>query len=411
MRNTLPALTYVQTGLVSLAGHVGVGVEGSNATVQGDDKWHTNTVNNLSLPPMDPYGPITRYFEVFSRGTNSCYWEATPSAPWLRLSANNGSVGPNGTDTRVWVSIDWAKAPQGPNTTTANINITTPCRSFDKYGFSAPKVLVPVVSRLVPSNFTNGFVESDGHVSIEGPHFSAIIPPSNSTTNSTSQLTYHVFSNYGRTMGGVGLYPPDTEKLSLGEAPALEYSMYLFTNATAANVTLHISPSHNYLTDNNPLEYAIALYPAGTIPPIPTFVRPVGATVGQQMPPGWGYAVGDAVWGVTGNYTTSRFNVSQEGAYTLRVWCLLPSIVIQKVIVDLGGVRQSYLGPPESFLLGRDKLGEYNQTSFENNPGVLGGVGNGYSTRVTKNDTDGGYRKPGWWAIGVSLWLAVWMLL
>lgn len=38
MRNTLPPMQYVQTQFPSLAGHVGVGVEGSNATVQGDDQ-------------------------------------------------------------------------------------------------------------------------------------------------------------------------------------------------------------------------------------------------------------------------------------------------------------------------------------------------------------------------------------
>ncbi len=172
MRNTLPPMSYVQTAFVSLAGHVGVGVEGSNATVQGDDKWHTNSGNNLALPPMDPYGPSTRWFDVFSRGTNSCTWQASPWVPWVKLSQYNGTVGPgNGTDSRVFVSIDWASAPKRPNATTVNINVTTPCQGLDKYGYKAPMVQLPVQLRSVPSNFTKGFVESDGHVSIQGAHY------------------------------------------------------------------------------------------------------------------------------------------------------------------------------------------------------------------------------------------------
>ncbi|KAF6843712.1 immunoglobulin i-set domain-containing protein [Colletotrichum musicola] len=396
MRNTLPDMRFVQTAFPSLGGEIGVGVEGSNASVQGDDKWHTNSGNDLTTPPLDPYGAITRYFEVFTRGTQACEWNASPWQPYVKLSQYNGTVGgDNGTDTRVYVTIDWENAPRAPNTTQVYVNITTPCRGLERYAGPGQRVIIPVVNRAVPSNFTEGFVESDGHVSIEGPHYQRILSPSasnsSSSGNSTSnrQVKYHVFENYGRTMGGVGLYPPETEKLELSEAPALEYNLYLFTNTSKANVTLYISPAANYLGDGNPLEYGISLAPSGGgTGPEPKLVQPVGRTEGQNMPEGWGYAVGDAVWGLTGNFTTTTFNVTQEGAYTLRIWALLPNIVVQKIVVDLGGVRKSYLGPPESFLLGRDEQGVYNQTTFVNTPGVLGGHGNGNATR-SREDTSG----------------------
>nr|XP_036578602.1 immunoglobulin i-set domain-containing protein [Colletotrichum truncatum]KAF6785897.1 immunoglobulin i-set domain-containing protein [Colletotrichum truncatum] len=392
MRNTLPDMRFVQTAFPSLGGEIGVGVEGSNASVQGDDKWHTNSANDLATPPLDPYGALTRYFEVFTRGTQGCEWTASPWQPWVKLSQYNGTVGGNnGTDTRVHVSIDWENAPKAPNATQVYINITTPCRGLERYAGPGQRVIIPVVNRAVPSNFTKGFVESDGHVSIEGPHYQNIVQPSSSSSSNSSsnssKLEYHVFENYGRTLGGVGLYPADSEKVKLGEGPALEYNMYLFTNSSKANVTLYISPTANYLGDGNPLEYGISLFPSGSDGPQPKTVQPVGKTQGQNMPDGWGYAVGDAVWGLTGNYTTTSFNVTQEGAYTLRIWALLPNIIVQKVVVDLGGVRKSYLGPPESFLLGRDEQGKYNQTTFTSSPGVVGGHGNQNATRLEqKND-------------------------
>ncbi len=108
-------------------------------------------------------------------------------------------------------------------------------------------------------------------------------------------------------------------------------------------MTLYLSPSLNYLGDQTPLEYGVALFQAGAEPAAtqPTLVRPVGPSEGQAMPDGWAYAVADGVWGRVGNYTTSRFDVGGPGAYKLRVWALMPSVVVQKIVVDLGGVRRA----------------------------------------------------------------------
>ncbi|KAH6623234.1 glycoside hydrolase family 115 protein [Chaetomium tenue] len=356
MRNALPAMVHVQTDFVALAGEIGIGVEGSNATVQGDDRWHGNSGNDLTLPPMDPYGPKTRYFDVFARGVEDCTWNAAASQPWVKLSKSTGKVGVNHSDTRVLVSVDWKSAPKAPFTETVKINITTPCIGMNRFGFDDPHVLLPVQSLALPASFRKGYVESDKHVSFPGAAFSRTLPPSQSTPQNKN-IQYHTFTHYGRTGSAVGLLPLNTEKLTLATAPALEYDLYLFTNHTAANITLHLSPSLNYLGDATPLEYAIALVPADTTPAGSTdkvqYVRPVGATKGGDMPAGWDGAVADGVWGRTGRYTTSSFAVPREGAYKLRVWALMPGVVVQKVVVDLGGVRASYLGPPESFWVGK----------------------------------------------------------
>ena len=377
MRNSLPAMVHVQTEFAAVAGQLGVGVEGSNATVQGDDKFHSNSGNTLVLPPLDPYGPATRYFDIFSRGNKDCAWTAVPAQPWVKLSQSKGTISPNGPDTRVLVSIDWAAAPAAPYSGTVNINIS-PCRGMDRYGFNTPIIQLPVQNRRVPSNFTSGFVESDGHVAFSGAHYQSILPASKS---SKQKINYHTFSSYGRTSSGVGLTPLSLEKLTIETAPALQYNVYLFSNHSAVNVTLYLSPALNYLGDSTPLEYGISLTPLSTSktttsPSISDiqFVRPVNVTVGGNMPDGWGGAVADGVWGrrERGEFTTSRFKVAQEGGYVLRVWALMPGVVVQKVVVDLGGVRGSYLGPPEGFLVGRDVIGAKgkNGESFLGDEGV-----------------------------------------
>ncbi|KAI0880051.1 glycoside hydrolase family 115 protein [Annulohypoxylon maeteangense] len=365
MRNVLPAMAYVQTAISSIAGSVGIAVEGSNASIPGDDKYHANSGNTLVLPSLDPYGPVIRWFDVFSRGKVNCDWKAETDLPWVKLSQYNGTVGPdNGTDSRVFVSVDWANAPQIVNNTVANINFSTGCgrQGFSNW-YGRPIVQLPINLRTVPSNFSLGFVESDKHVAIEGPHYQRIHTPSNVPAD--SGITYKTLKNYGRTLGGVTLWPQSTSPQTPETAPALEYDLYLFTNISKANVTLHLSPTQNYLSDETPLEFAVSLFPAGAEQAEPQVVQFVGDSVGVDMPPGWGRAVADVIWGLAPIHnTTTTWNIAQEGAYTLRIWGLAPSVIVQKVIVDLGGVRPSYLGPPENFFLGRDEIGVYNQTSF-----------------------------------------------
>ncbi|KAI1424500.1 hypothetical protein F5Y12DRAFT_752092 [Xylaria sp. FL1777] len=364
MRNVLPAMAYVQSAVSSIAGNVGIAVEGLNASIPGDDRYHANSGNTLVLPPLDPYGPSTRWLDVFSRGTKDCDWSATVDLPWVKLSQYKGVVGPgNGTDSRVLVSVDWSAAPQVANTTMANIRFTAGC---GKEGFttwySSPAVQVPVNVRKISSSFTKGFVESDKTVAIEAPNYQRIQSPSNAAA---SNITYLTLENYGRTVGGITLWPQTTPPQTPDTAPALEYDVYLFTSVSKVNVTLYLSPTQNYLSDKTPLEFAVSLSPAGKAQAQPQVIRFVPDSIGPDLPVGWGRAVGDAIWGLApGHNTTTRWDVASEGAYTLRVWGLAPSVIVQKIVMDLGGVRPSYLGPPESFLVGRDEYGANHRTSF-----------------------------------------------
>jgi hypothetical protein len=46
---------------------------------------------------------------------------------------------------------------------------------------------------------------------------------------------------------------------------------------------------------------------------------------------------------------STKYKIGFKGKHTLKYWFVDPGIVLQKIVIDAGGVRPSYLGPPESY--------------------------------------------------------------
>ena len=325
MRNTLPPVAYSQLEETSLAGNMGVSVEGSRGAVPGDDEFNVALSNNtLVLPPLDPY-VSHRWIEIYSRGTESFDFQVSPHNPWVRAEPASGTISPTGnvTDVRVLLTVDWYNAPDGESV--AFIDIT----SNAGYGnFGQPSVHLPLSKNIAPKDFT-GFVQSDGTVSIEAEHYTR-------QTNSNDAY-YAVIPGYGRTMSGVTLLPPTGGSQSAPSSPVLEYDIYVFTNDVLANVTVFLGPSLN-TNPERPLKYAIAFDDAE-----PEVVQFVESTDLGTLPGDWDTVVSDAVW-------KSGTSHALEGGrkHVLKLWALEPGVVFQKIVVDLGGLRESYLGPPES---------------------------------------------------------------
>ena len=55
---------------------------------------------------------------------------------------------------------------------------------------------------------------------------------------------------------------------------------------------------------------------------------------------------------VSDNYRIGKsiHQIADQGYHILKIWMIDPGVMLQKIVVNTGGVKPSYLGPPESFL-------------------------------------------------------------
>ena len=112
----------------------------------------------------------------------------------------------------------------------------------------------------------------------------------------------------------------------------LEYHVFL-TDTGEVKLTLFFSPTLNY-NENKGLRYAVSIDDGEEH--IVNFNH-------QYTDREWEKWVANAI--IT---STTVHSVSRPGFHTIRYRVLDPGIVLQKLVLDCGGVKPSYLGPPES---------------------------------------------------------------
>ncbi|MEI9974162.1 MAG: hypothetical protein WDO73_20190 [Ignavibacteriota bacterium] len=169
-------------------------------------------------------------------------------------------------------------------------------------------------------------METDGYVSIEAEHFTA--------NNVATGARWEEIDDFGRTLSALSVFPVDGPSKEPGSAsPSLEYRMYIF-DAGEAEVNAILGPTQNFVPGRG-LRVALAF---DDQPP------QIVDTLEHNTQRDWEETVKDSV-----RYVKSTFTLAQPGYHTLKIWMVDPGIVIEKLVVDMGGMKPSYLGPPESY--------------------------------------------------------------
>lgn len=177
----------------------------------------------------------------------------------------------------------------------------------------------------VPENDPEGspcFVEQDGYVSIEAGNYSR--------KQETDDIRWEVIPHFGKTVSGITTFPQNAYPYSI-DSIWLEYDIH-FTDQGECDVTLLLAPTLNF-NENKGLRYAVSFN--GEKEQIVNFN---GHYQGELGP----WQVEHIIRSVT------RHTLSTPGTHTLRIHVMDPAIVVEKILINRGGLKPSYLGPPQS---------------------------------------------------------------
>jgi alpha-glucuronidase len=281
------------------------------------------------LPVLDPFGSDTLFFEVYNTGATPRRYVLKTGHPWLKVSSSLGSVDQQCT---FFLTADWDKVPAGRTETYAEL-IQEPGRLDESV--RPERIPVTVYNPVVPGTpATGAFFESNGCVAIEAMHYSRRVqePP----------LVWEHIPDFGRTHSGMRISTqPGCLVVPQGKIAELSFDIVFFSQGTV-QVEALFSPTLDF--HGKGLRYAISFddEPFRTVD--------VHGDYNERVWETW----------VADNIIRSRtgHQIRTPGLHTLRIRAVDPFLVLQRIEIDTGGLRPSYLGPPESYHNVRDMKAE-----------------------------------------------------
>jgi hypothetical protein len=306
--NNIPAVETVDP-----ASHTG---SSWGVAAEGSSGWWPAAGSDAQavLPVFNPYQRVQHYIEVFNRGNKPFTYSIRSGAPWIKLNTTGGKVD---QEQRILVNIDWATAPAGSRQ--IPLTITGPDGVVVRVNVNTDRPVGPK-----PGQF-KGFIETGGCVSMEAQHYSRAVD--------NPVIQWQTIPGLGRTLSGVEASPVTGPVQSPGGgSPHLEYRLYLFDTGKIS-IQAYFSPILAF--NVRPIRYAVSV---DNEPP-----QIIDLTTGNEAPRVWDKMVADNI-----RISLSMHRIVRSGAHLLKYWMVDPGPVLEKIVVDCGGVRPSYLGPPES---------------------------------------------------------------
>lgn len=296
-----PAVRRIE---VPQAAGLGVCVDGSPDAGAGE------------LPPFSPYQTRPQqYVEVFNRGRTPFDYRVESSVPWLVVDRPRGRVE---QQVRVEVRVDWSRAPDGRSSGTLTVS------------GAGESVTVRCVAEQPPARGSHGsrglrgFVEAGGYVAIDAEHHDRAVG------------WWRRLPGIGRTGAGMTAWPVTGGwGGSAASWPRLEYEVSL-VSAGEVTVWAYLSPRNPSLGSPG-LRYALSFDDDEP--------QSVDITAGADdglLNTVWARNTSDNV-----NRTATRHTLT-AGTHRLKFWSVDPTVVVQRLLIDTGGLTPTYLGPLES---------------------------------------------------------------
>ncbi|GET34622.1 hypothetical protein PbJCM13498_34850 [Prolixibacter bellariivorans] len=316
---------------------LGLALEGYQMEVNQDIP---NAYSNV-LPVLNEYLKDSAFVDVFLKGNGIINWTAVPQQPWIHLSVSNGTVSGNNNkgEQRIWVSIDWDKVPQRKNTDEPPLGhdyqlIPPSYKVNGSIQFVTKDTTLAIgVSVFNPKfkslNDYKGFVEANGYVSINAGDWTARYPGKNANWKPIKHLGYSGEVMLALPYQAASISNPAQIK---EQSPCLEYDFYTF-NKGEANIRVQALPTHP-LYKGKSVRCAVAV---DEQEPVIIDFKTVGRSEEWKQNVLKNAAVKSAPQ-----------IINQPGKHKLRIWMVDPGVMVDRILIDLGGWKESYTFPPET---------------------------------------------------------------
>ncbi len=173
----------------------------------------------------------------------------------------------------------------------------------------------------------NLFLEEDGYVSIEASYFTR--------KKDISNIHWKVIPNIGRDGDGITTFPVTASTQTINKStPRLEYDFYSYDTG-AFKLKAYLSPTLNFHNDPSGLQYAVSV--DDEQPQI------ISINKNDSDKTAWSEWVANNII-----IKTTNHSIHKTGKHVIKYWMISPAVILQKIVLDFGGLRPSYLGPQET---------------------------------------------------------------
>ncbi|WP_031425585.1 glycosyl hydrolase 115 family protein [Flavimarina sp. Hel_I_48] len=278
--------------------------------LSGTEQWWPHAKGEAQLPIFYNFKDQKQTITVFNRGQKNLDFTLKSVQKWVILPEKQQKTA---LQKEIPVGIDWEQAPPGKSEGTIIISS------------GKEKVSIKVSIENKPVDTLEGFQEENGYIAIAAPRFSA-----KTTENG---INWMIIDNLGKTGSAITSMPVSVStKQITATSPRLEYTINL-ESANTVEVHAYFSPTLNY-TSGDGLYYGIAIDDEQ-----PQLIN----IHTDKSAPGWNKSVADNI-----KVLTTKHSISKPGKHTLKYFMVDGGVVLQKIVIDTGGLRKTYLGPPES---------------------------------------------------------------
>ena len=310
----LPVFDMPETGHVDPQQKMAGGV-----VPEGDSEPMNLNTTTASLPVFNKYTDRRYFVDVFNAGCEPLNWKAVVDQPWVKLSEKSGQTA---TQNRIWVSMNWDKV-----STNDTVQATV---SVELNGQTYP-IQIKAIKPDWPVTGKNQFVEDNGVISIEAEHFSE--------ESRRGNVSWKLIQGLGRTGDAMGTFPvtaPPFNTDDLSDAPSLSYDFYSTTSGDAT-LLFYCLPSQPIDADYQ-LRFAVSVDGEK-----PVIVNAILEETMDENNPEWQKNVLRAV-----TVPECQMDIPGTGKRKLKITMIDSGVVLDKIVIDQGGLKSSYFGPEET---------------------------------------------------------------